>query len=218
MGSVRDWQSRNSPGCCPGRRIPRLAWGNISLEPPKGSPPSFGEAGGDPTLHLNHSSRLVPFPPHCQDKSLFSFNDEASPTPRGRQWAKQHGKRGGHLPHPPRMAGEGGWRGFHPPQRVPSSPSPAAGSQGLLTFVPVVVELVELLRELRQRLLDGLRARHRQRKPPLEVFHLVHLPSRCQGGQSPAGKGTGGSGGWVTLGWCSLGSEASRPEFLPRDC
>lgn len=36
------------------------------------------------------------------------------------------------------------------------------------------MELVELLRELSQRLLDGLWAGHGQGKPSLEVLHLVH--------------------------------------------
>lgn len=43
-----------------------------------------------------------------------------------------------------------------------TGPSTAVGAQGLLTFIPSVVELVELLRELRQRLLDGLRPRNRE--------------------------------------------------------
>lgn len=98
-----------------------------------------------------------------------------------------------------------------------SHPAPA-GARGLPTFIPPVVELVELLRELRQRLLDGLRPRNRERKPPLEVFHLVHFPLCCEGWQSPAGKGReeverdGQCTGRPPRS-CSLGLAAPRPEF-----
>lgn len=44
----------------------------------------------------------------------------------------------------------------------------------ILTLVLLGVELVELLRELSQRLLNGLWAGHRQGKPSFEVLHLVH--------------------------------------------
>lgn len=80
--------------------------------------------------------------------------------------------------------------GWGEERRKRGSGFPRAGGRGLPTFVPLVVELVELLRELRQRLLDGLRPRDREREPPLEVFHLVHFTSCPEGRQSPAGKGT----------------------------
>lgn len=81
-------------------------------------------------------------------------------------------------------------RGWGEERTQRGSGFPRAGGRGLPTFVPLVVELVELLRELRQRLLDGLRPRDREREPPLEVFHLVHFTSCPEGRQSPAGKGT----------------------------
>lgn len=128
----------------------------------------------------------------------------SSPPPRGDN-GESNTERGADTPHTPRERLGGAGEVFPHPKRVLSSPSPSAGSRGLLTFIPVVVELVELLGELCQRLLDGLCARHRERKPPLEVLHLVHLPFARDG--RACGE-RDGSGGWNTPGW-GLGPTAA---------